>query len=68
MEQQYTAEKVIGMTAEILRGIKVPAEEAESIGIPIMIAIRNLKTVLDAVEKAETEKPAEETEQAEGGT
>lgn len=67
MEQQYTAEKVIGMTIDILRKIKVPAEEAEEIGFPIMIAIRNLKTVLDAVEKAETEKPAEETEKAEGG-
>lgn len=54
MEQKsYSIKEVIGITANMLRGISVPAEYAEEIGMPVMHAIRNLKVVLQTMEAQE---------------
>ena len=61
----YTLAEVVEFTIGILRGINVPAELAEQIGMPILSAIRNLKIAKQVMEEAavaaeiQKEKPEE---------
>lgn len=62
--EKYTAEEVIGFTLNILRGIMVPAEWAESIGVPIKQAIGNLMVLKDGCERDRAERAAAEAAKA----
>lgn len=53
MEKVYSIKEVIEITANILKGISVPVEYAEQIGIPVMHAYRNLKAVQHTLEAQE---------------
>lgn len=59
-ENTMTLEDVIRITANNLRGIQIPVELSESIGIPILRSIGNLQMCLDAMEKKEEKKEQEE--------
>ena len=65
MEQQVTIEEVLKATADILKGIQIPVEMSEQIGVPVLRAIRNLNVCVDAIEasnKPEEEKDGRETD------
>lgn len=49
--QEFTYEQVVGFTLNILCGIMLPAEFAESIGVPIAKAIGNLRAMKNQFEK-----------------
>ena len=49
-KKDYSVQEVIGFTLDMLRGISVPAELTEQIGMPVMHAIRNLRAVKQALE------------------
>lgn len=66
MEKQYTHEEVVGFTLNILCGIMVPAELAESIGLPIAKAIGNLKVLKGEMEKARVAKEIQEEGESDG--
>jgi hypothetical protein len=55
METKMTVEDVLKLTVEQLRAIAVPIEQAESIGLPVMHAVRNLNECLRAMEAAKEE-------------
>lgn len=59
-ENTMTLEDVIRITANNLRGIQIPVELSESIGIPILRSIGNLQMCLDAMEKKEEKQEQEE--------
>ena len=67
-KKEFTAEDVIGITIGLLAGIRVPAEMAEEIGVPVQHAIENLRAVVKAFQehrKEEEEKPDGRDDQAE---
>lgn len=66
MEEKYTFEEVVGFTMNILCGIMVPAELAESIGLPIAKAIGNLKVLKTELEKARVAKEITEEGESDG--
>lgn len=53
MEKTYSIKEVIEITTNMLKGINVPAEYAEQIGIPVMHAIRNLTAIRQTLEAQE---------------
>ena len=59
----YTVKEVIEMTIRSLYGIRVPVEQIEEIGMPISMAIGNLKSCLEAM--AEQEKNTQKAGEAE---
>ena len=54
MENRMTVKEVLGATAQLLEGICVPASLAESIGLPVCNAAKNLRACLQAIEEAES--------------
>lgn len=66
MEKQYTFEEVVGFTLNILCGIMVPAELAESIGVPIAKAIGNLKVLKNEYEKERVAKEIKKEGESDG--
>lgn len=54
MENRMTVKEVLGATAQLLEGICVPAGLAESIGLPVCNAAKNLRACLQAIEEAES--------------
>ena len=54
--EQMTVEQAIELTINMLRGIMVPAEYAEQIGIPVQRSILNLKEVMVAFEASKQPK------------
>lgn len=50
-ERQYTIEEVLEMTIRQLYEVRVPVELIEPIGMPISMAIGNLKSCLEAMNK-----------------
>lgn len=67
-ERKYTAEEVIEISIGMLRQIRVPAELAEEIGVPIQHVMENLRAVVKAFRENRTEgeeKPDGRDDQAE---
>lgn len=62
-ERQYTIEEVLELTVKQLYAISVPVELIEQIGMPISMAIGNLKNCLEAMNRQKEQ--AEHSEQAE---
>ena len=54
-ERQYTVEEVLEMTVRKLYAISVPVELIEPVGMPISMAIGNLKSCLEAMNKGKEE-------------
>lgn len=52
-QKTFTLREVVMITADLLRGIQVPVELSEQIGMPILGAIRNLKIVSQQMEEAD---------------
>ena len=52
MEQHYTMEDVLQFTVDILNQILVPGAYMKDIGMPIMNAVDNLKTLQAAMSEA----------------
>lgn len=50
-DRSYTKEEVIDITIKLLGQIKVPAEEARQIALPIQDAQNNLRVVLEMIQK-----------------
>lgn len=50
-----TVRDVLAVAADQLRGITVPAELVESIGIPVAMALANLKMCIEGIDKAAEE-------------
>lgn len=69
MDRTYTVREVVEITTEMLKGIRVPAEYTEEIGLPVMNAIKNLRVVAQTMEQAEVaaEIQGEPAEQENGG-
>lgn len=61
----YTKGEIIQFTINILSAIRVPALEAEEIGMPIEKAIKNLMVVQEMIETEKNEPKAEEEENGE---
>ena len=59
MNGKYTVEQIIGITKELLEGIRLPVKEREAAGT-INAAIGNLEVCLNAIEAAKAQQPAEE--------
>lgn len=55
MEQTYTMKEVLQFTINILSGIRVPGGQMKDIGVPIMNALDNLRTMEAAMNAARTE-------------
>ena len=51
-----TIRDALVITLEQLRGITVPVELVESIGIPVATAVANLKTCIEGIDKAAEEE------------
>ena len=51
-EQKLTVNEVLKLTVDQLRAISIPAELTESIGLPVLRAIRNLTECIRAMEEA----------------
>lgn len=49
--EEITLEEMLRRTKEILRNIHVPAEYANSIAMPIWVAMNNLQECIDAFAK-----------------
>ena len=52
-QKTYTLREVVLITADILKGIQVPVELSEQIGLPVLSAIRNLGVIAHQMEEAE---------------
>lgn len=50
-DRSYTKEEIIGITINLLGQIKVPAEEARQIALPIQDAQNNLRVVMEMIQK-----------------
>ena len=50
-KETYSTEEVVNFTLNILKGIVIPVEFSESIGIPVSRAIGNLKVLAQIYEK-----------------
>lgn len=48
--ESMTIQQALSITVELLKGIMVPAEYAESIGLPISRSIGNLKECINAID------------------
>lgn len=68
-QKTYTLREVVMITADILKGIQVPVELSEQIGLPVLSAIRNLGVIAHQMEEAEVaaEIQKEEPEKPEEG-
>lgn len=72
-QKTYTLREVVMITADILKGIQVPVELSEQIGLPVLSAIRNLGVIAHQMEEAEVaaeiqkEKPEEPEEGKKNG-
>ena len=64
--KSYTIKDVIIITKDILGGISVPMTYMNEIAIPISHAIDNLNGCIDAINKADEEKAAQEVEEDDG--
>ena len=62
MENQMTVIEALRITMNNLGGIAVPRALNQQIGIPIDQAIGNIAACIEALERAEQEKKAEEAE------
>jgi len=51
-----TVRDVLAMTVEQLRGITVPVDLVESIGIPVAAAVANLRMCIEGIDKAAEEE------------
>ena len=62
--ETYSTEEVVNFTLNILKGIVIPVEFSESIGIQVSRAIGNLKVLAQVYEKERVaaESPAEGSE------
>lgn len=65
-ERQYTIEEVLEMTVKQLYAISVPVELIEQIGMPISMAIGNLKNCLDAMNRQKEQAEHSEQDGAKG--
>ena len=54
-EKIYTHEEVLEFTINILSGISIPVQLSESIGVPIVRSINNLKALKNNYEQARLE-------------
>lgn len=61
-KKSYSIKEVIKITENILKGVSVPAEYAEQIGMPVMHAIRNLKAVRHTIEAQEVAEEIQKDE------
>ena len=52
-QKTFTLREIVMITGDLLRGIQVPVELSEQIGMPILGAIRNLRIVWEKMEEAE---------------
>ena len=63
-QKQMSVEEVLQLTINNLKGIQVPVELSESVGIPILRNINNIQLCLNAFheqrEQEEQEEPADE--------
>lgn len=50
-KESYTQDEIINITINLLGQIKVPAEEARQIALPIQDAQNNLRVVLEMIQK-----------------
>ena len=62
METKMTVEDVLKMTVEQLRAVVVPVEQTESIGHPVIHAIRNLNECIRAMEAVKGDQDGRETD------
>lgn len=62
METKLTVEEVLKLTVEQLRAVVVPVEQTESIGLPVMHAIRNLNECIRAMEAVKEDQDGRETD------
>jgi len=51
-----TVRDVLAVAVEQLRGITVPVDLVESIGIPVATAVANLKMCIEGIDKAAEEE------------
>lgn len=54
-EKTYTHEEVLEFTINILSGISIPVQLSESVGVPIIRSINNLKALKSNYEQARLE-------------
>lgn len=59
-KQTYTVEEVVDITIGILSGISIPVELSESVGVPVVRSIGNLKAL-----KRKFEQDREEMQEGE---
>ena len=63
MDRQHTVEEVLRITVDMLKGIEIPVELCERVGIPIARGIMNIQNCITAIEngkKAQEEKEQED--------
>ena len=61
--ENLTIPQVLNITVQLLRGIMVPAEQGESIGVPVARSIRNLTECINAINKEAEAAKAKEAEE-----
>lgn len=64
-KQQMSVEEVLQLTINNLKGIQVPVELSESIGVPILRNINNIQLCLNAFHEQREQKAQEEQEEPE---
>lgn len=62
--ESMTIQQVLSITVNLLKGIMVPAEFCESIGVPVARSIRNLNECINAIQKIEAAKEEENGREA----
>lgn len=62
--ESMTIQQVLSITVNLLKGIMVPAEHGESIGVPVARSIRNLNECINAIQKIEAAKDEEDGREA----
>ena len=58
-----TIREVLEQTINLLNGIKVDVKDTESIAMPIMGAVRNIRICTDVMDQAQKEAEQKEAEQ-----
>ena len=60
-QKQMSVEEVLQLTINNLKGIQVPVELSESIGVPILRNINNIQLCLNAFHEQKEQKEQEES-------
>lgn len=53
MESEMTIRDVLSVTVNLLKGVMIPAEYAESIGVPVSRSISNLNECINVIKQIE---------------